>query len=285
MCGRCMKTCPWNLEGLVIEEPFRWVAMRMPRAAKWIAKLDDIFNRGTINPVKKWWWDVARNKSGKIVGAEKTHSRGLNTHIKLKREDQTLAMYPIDQAPPPLPMPSPLDREAGIKAYEDAMSPSQYHAKLASGQTEGLVAAPKPLSETPPVIVAKIARRSQSSADGKIDLFEIVAQDGSDLPAFSAGAHVDVTVSPQYIRHFSLAGDPTDRASFLIGVLREEPGRGGSRKIHQLLEPGAAVVVSQPRNHFPIAETSGKHLLLAGGIGITPLIAMGNSLARADADF
>ncbi|HWL19921.1 MAG TPA: 2Fe-2S iron-sulfur cluster-binding protein [Bradyrhizobium sp.] len=285
MCGRCMKTCPWNLEGLVMERPFRWAAMNVPWAAKWIARLDDKLKRGTINPAKKWWWDVAKDETGRIVTAKQTNARGLNTHIHLRREDQTLAMYPIELAPPPLPMPNPLDREAGIAAYEAALSPDQYQEKLAAGDTARLVGKPKPIDAVPPVIVAKIGKRWQSSADGKIDLFEIVTRDGGEMPAFAAGAHIDVTVTPQYIRQFSLAGDPADRSKYLLGILREDRGRGGSLKMHQMLNPGAPVVISQPRNHFPIAAGQGRHLLLAGGIGVTPLIAMGHELSRSSRPF
>ncbi len=286
MCGRCMKTCPWNLEGLVQERPFRWAAMHMPRAARWLAQLDDRLNRGTINPAKKWWWDIARDPAdGRIKPATQTNARGLNKHIDLKRADQTLAMYPIDLAPPPLPMPWPLDREKAIEAYDKALTPRAYRDRLAKGQTEGLVGKPRGVGEEPPVIVARIGRRWQSSADGKIDLFEITTRDGSPMPAWAAGAHVDVTVTPQYIRQFSLAGDPADRSRYLLGILREDQGRGGSLKIHQMLDEGAPVIVSQPRNHFPVAQTEGRHILMAGGIGVTPLIAMGHELNRAGRPF
>jgi ferredoxin-NADP reductase/ferredoxin len=286
MCGRCMKTCPWNLAGLVREAPFRWAAIHVPRAARWLAQLDDKLNRGAINPARKWWWDIARDPSdGHIKRAEKTNARGLNTHIDLKRENQTLAIYPIELVPPPLPMPWPLNREAGIAAYEKALSPDLYRERLASGETTSLVGKPRPLDPEPPVLVAKVGRRWQSSTDGKIDLFEIVSRDGRPLPRFEAGAHVDLTVTPQYIRQFSLAGDPEDRLRYLLGILREDRGRGGSLKIHQMLQTGAPVIVSTPRNHFPIARGQGRHLLLAGGIGVTPLIAMGHALWRQQRPF
>jgi reductive dehalogenase len=286
MCGRCMKTCPWNLQGLIQEAPFRWAAMHMPRAARWLAQLDDKLNRGAINPAKKWWWDVARDPSdGRIKHAEKTNARGLNKHIDIKREDQTLAMYPIELVPPPVPMPWPLNREAGIAAYEKALSPALYREKLALGQTTSLVGKPRPRDPIPPVVVAKVGQRWQSSADGKIDLFEIISRDGQPLPRFEAGAHVDITVTPQYIRQFSLTGDPEDRSRYVLGILREDRGRGGSLKIHQMLQTGSPVIVSTPRNHFPIADGLGRHLLLAGGIGVTPLIAMAHTLWRQKRPF
>ncbi len=285
MCGRCMKMCPWNLEGLVVEAPFRWAAMNLPSAARWLARLDDGLNRGSINGVKKWWWDVARRTDGKIGRAEDTNTRELNKHIDVKREDQTLAMYPINLAPPPLPMPSPLDREAGIEAYESALSPAEYKKRLKEGNTSELVNKPPLVGNSPPVIVGKVLSRKSSSADGKIDVFEIASADGSDLPSFSAGAHVDITVTPQYVRQFSLAGNPADSSTYILGILREDDGRGGSKKIHELMEPGSPVVVSRPRNHFPVVETDGRHILMAGGIGVTPLIAMGHELHAKNEEF
>ncbi|HET8726746.1 MAG TPA: 4Fe-4S double cluster binding domain-containing protein, partial [Alphaproteobacteria bacterium] len=285
MCGRCMKTCPWNLEGLVKEAPFRWAAMNVPAAAKWIAWFDDKIGRGRINPVKKWWWDITNDGAGRIVKAAETNRRELNLHLDLKYEDQTLACYPAPLTPPPLPAPCPVDREAGIAAYAGLASPEEYRRRLAAGDVGSLAPRPPEPTATPPVVVAKVKGRKRSSADGKIDLFEIVSRDGSDLPAFAAGAHIDITVTPQYIRQFSLAGDPADRGRYLVGVLREDQGRGGSIKIHQMLKAGTPVVISQPRNHFPIVREGKRHLLLAGGIGVTPLIAMGHELHAAGADF
>ena len=285
MCGRCMKTCPWNLEGLVKEAPFRWAAMKLPWAAKWIARLDDGLKRGRINPTKKWWWDVVNDGRGKIVPAAQTNKRELNAHIELKREDQTLAMYPVELAPPPLPMPSPLDREAGIEAYEAALSPEAYRDRLTRNETDGLVGRPRDVGDDPPVMVAKINRRWPSSADGRIHVFEIVSRDGAALPAFTAGAHIDVTVTPERVRQYSLAGDPGDRSRYLIGVLREDDGRGGSKRLHDMLSPGTPVVVSRPRNHFPVVAEAKRHLLLAGGIGVTPLVAMGHELSACGATF
>jgi reductive dehalogenase len=285
MCGRCMKTCPWNLAGLVREAPFRWAAMKLPAAAQWIARFDDWLNRGRINPIKKWWWDIANDGTGKVVRARDTNARGLSKHIDLRYEDQTLAAYPAPLVPPPLPAPYPVDREAGIAAYKAMLSPADHQRRIAEGKTENLVPGVRPLDGPPPVIIAKIGKRWQSSADGKIDLFEIVSRDGKPLPAFEAGAHIDITVTPQFIRQFSLAGDPADTSRYLLGILREDRGRGGSIKIHQMLKPGVPVVVSQPRNHFPVVKDARRHILMAGGIGVTPLIAMAHELSRTGVDF
>jgi epoxyqueuosine reductase QueG len=90
MCGRCMKTCPWNLEGLFAESGFRWLAMNLPGSAKALAALDDRLGRGSINPVKKWWWDIELDRStGRYVRAKQTHVRGLQKDLSLKYEEQT----------------------------------------------------------------------------------------------------------------------------------------------------------------------------------------------------
>ncbi len=285
MCGRCMKTCPWNLAGLVREAPFRWAAMNLPAAAKWIARFDDWLNRGRINPTKKWWWDIANDGKGHVVKAKETNARELNKHIDLKYEDQTLTAYPAPLVPPPLPAPYPADREAGIAAYKALLSPAEHQRRISEGNTKDLVPGVRPLDGPPPVIVAKVGKRWQSSADGKIDLFEIVSRDGTPLPSYEAGAHIDITVTPEFIRQFSLASDPADPSKYLVGILREDQGRGGSIKIHQMLKPGVPVVVSQPRNHFPVVKDGRRHILMAGGIGVTPLIAMGHELSRMGADF
>ncbi|MDX1376864.1 MAG: reductive dehalogenase domain-containing protein, partial [Burkholderiales bacterium] len=90
MCGRCMKTCPWNLEGLFADAVFRWAAMNLPRQARRLARFDDWLERGSINPVKKWWWDIELDRaSGRYVRAAQTHARGLQKNLDLKYEDQT----------------------------------------------------------------------------------------------------------------------------------------------------------------------------------------------------
>ena len=97
MCGRCMKTCPWNLEGLLSDAAFRWMAINAPGSANTLARLDDQLGRGEINPVKAWWWDIELDtKQGRYVQAEATNRRGLSRDLDLQYEDQTLAVYPVD---------------------------------------------------------------------------------------------------------------------------------------------------------------------------------------------
>ena len=139
MCGRCMKTCPWNLEGLFAEAPFRWLAMKAPGMAKWLAALDDRVGRGGLNPVKKWWWDLGNDRDGGAYTVqENTNARDLQTDLDLKHEDQTLAVYPADLVPPPYFFPFHMDRETGIAAHEALLSPQEYQRRLAEGDTVNL---------------------------------------------------------------------------------------------------------------------------------------------------
>lgn len=101
----------------------------------------------------------------------------------------------------------------------------------------------------------------------------LVAADGAELPGWRAGAHLDVVVGDAGVRQYSLCGDPLDTGSYRIAVLREPAGRGGSAWIHERLRPGARVSVRGPRNHFEL-EPAGTYVFVAGGIGITPILAM-----------
>ncbi|MCB1998389.1 MAG: 4Fe-4S dicluster domain-containing protein, partial [Rhodoferax sp.] len=157
MCGRCMKTCPWNLEGLLADSLWRQLAMRAPATAPWLATLDDALDRGSINPVKAWWWDIEFDRaSGRYVKAAQTHRRGLQKDLVLKPEEQTLAVYPADRMPPPFPVPFPVNREEGIARYRALLSPAQYRQRLAAGDTDGLAPGPAPLSGEPPVFPVQL---------------------------------------------------------------------------------------------------------------------------------
>lgn len=104
------------------------------------------------------------------------------------------------------------------------------------------------------------------------------------LPAWTAGAHVDVMVSGG-VRQYSLWGDPEDRGRYRIAVKREVAGRGGSKWIHDHVREGAELHVSAPRNHFGLEGEGRRHVLVAGGIGVTPILAMSRVLAAGGRDF
>ena len=104
-----------------------------------------------------------------------------------------------------------------------------------------------------------------------IKTFELVDPEGLDLPVFTAGCHVDLTLPDGQVRQYSLCNAPAERQRYLLGVLRETNGRGGSRQMHERVAVGDLLQVSMPRNNFPLDGEATRHLLIAGGIGVTPL--------------
>lgn len=284
MCGRCMKTCPWNLEGLFAEAPFRWAATRIPKAAKFLAKLDDKLGNGKINPVKKWWWDLEMQDEGAYKEpVQVINKRELQTDLDLKYEDQTLAVYPANLAAHPYPFPAPMDREAGIQAYQEMIPADEYKERLAKGESEGLAHKYKAPEGPSPVLRLNLAKVEETAH--AVNKYEFTSIDGSPLPEFEAGAHLDVVVAPEYFRQYSLAGDPADRSRYQLGVLREDERQGGSVLLHRIFTEGRKVFVSRPINHFPLEEDARRSFLMGGGIGITPMMAMGHRLHALGRDF
>jgi vanillate O-demethylase ferredoxin subunit len=102
----------------------------------------------------------------------------------------------------------------------------------------------------------------------------------SVLPKWSAGAHVDVRMPDGRVRQYSLCGDSTDQSSYEIAVKREAAGRGGSIWVHENIRDGSEIHVSAPRNNLPLIGGGEEYILIAGGIGITPLISMARTLKR-----
>jgi len=132
-------------------------------------------------------------------------------------------------------------------------------------------------------LTLRVAGR-QDCAEG-IAAFELVAIDGADLPAFTAGSHIDVHLPGGMTRQYSLRNDPTERHRYCIGVLREPSGRGGSAHMHDRLNIGDLIETSLPRNAFALDEKAPFSLLIAGGIGITPILSMAHRLTALGRDF
>lgn len=167
-------------------------------AAPWLTALDDRLDRGSVNPVKKWWWDIELDtRSGRYVRARQTHVRGLNKQLQLRHEDQTLAVYPDDEMPLPYPVAFPVHRERGIARYQALLSPQAYRQRLRAGDTEGLAPPFRMPPGPPPVFPVVLKRRTDMTPD--LARYEFVAADAGELPACEA-PHVDVVIAPEYRR-------------------------------------------------------------------------------------
>lgn len=114
--------------------------------------------------------------------------------------------------------------------------------------------------------------------------YELARADGAPLPAFSAGAHIDVHLPGGLVRQYSLCNDDRETHRYRIAVLRDPASRGGSVAVHEQVQEDDTLTISAPRNHFPLVAAPFS-LLLAGGIGITPLLCMAQRLAATGQDF
>ncbi len=139
-------------------------------------------------------------------------------------------------------------------------------------------------------LTVRVQKKTREAED--IASFELVRADGGTLPAFSAGSHVDVHVpgAEGLVRQYSLCNNPSNAGSapasnrYRIAVLRDAASRGGSAGMHDAVQEGDVLEISEPRNHFPLHDAP-RSLLLAGGIGVTPLLCMAQRLATTGADF
>jgi ferredoxin-NADP reductase len=132
----------------------------------------------------------------------------------------------------------------------------------------------------------KIAKRIEEP--GSILRLRLVAASGAVLPAFEAGAHLDLHLLDGPLdlwRQYSLCSDPAEQGYYEIGVLLDPKSRGGSKAVHRLAQVGTEFEVEGPRNHFPLDETATKSVLLGGGIGVTPMLAMAQRLHALGRDF
>jgi phthalate 4,5-dioxygenase reductase subunit len=122
------------------------------------------------------------------------------------------------------------------------------------------------------MVPRRVTRAERIAED--IHLFELRDAAGGELPEFSAGAHVSLEVPNGLIRKYSLCNDPAERERYVIAVKREAGGRGGSESLIRDVTEGAEVPVSAPANNFALAKSPAGYLFVAGGIGITPIMAM-----------
>jgi len=122
----------------------------------------------------------------------------------------------------------------------------------------------------------RVDRISYSARD--INLYSFKPVDGGLLPQVEAGAHVDLFLRPDLVRQYSLLRPGKTPEAYVVGIKKESAGRGGSRYVHEQLRVGDVIDVGQPRNNFPLVEDADHSVLIAGGIGITPIWAMAQRL-------
>jgi vanillate O-demethylase ferredoxin subunit len=112
----------------------------------------------------------------------------------------------------------------------------------------------------------------------KVKMFELMPAAGGELPAFEAGAHIDIKMPNGIIRSYSLANNPEERNRYVTAILKEVAGKGGSIWMHENVKVGDVLTTTEPIQNFPLSEDATQSVLLAGGIGITPILAMGYRL-------
>lgn len=132
-------------------------------------------------------------------------------------------------------------------------------------------------------ITLRVARRDAHTSE--IAVIDLVAVDGGELPPFKAGAHIDIHLEEGLTRQYSLSNAPDERHRYRLGVLLDPGSRGGSRAVHDRLHEGTDIKVGVPRNLFPLESSASHTLLMGGGIGVTPMIAMAYELRAAERSF
>jgi len=134
-CGRCMKTCPFNIEGVLSERTVLWSAIKFPFARKFIAELDDRVGNGSINPLKKWWWDLEWKQGRAIVPEKGTNARDLDMNGGRIASKQKVALYEPDMLPAGDNqfVPVKLDRKEAVRRGQNAESPAEARVRIGRG--------------------------------------------------------------------------------------------------------------------------------------------------------
>jgi cytochrome P450/ferredoxin-NADP reductase len=159
-------------------------------------------------------------------------------------------------------------------SWDPAKNPERRDPAVLERHTPFVIGAPLNRTLARPVRVAEVCREADGVA--RITLEDL---HGRVMPSWSPGAHIDV-VAGDHVRKYSLCGDAADRRTLQIAVLRDPAGRGGSVYIHDAVRAGDLIRIRGPKNYFRLDETADDVLLIAGGIGITPVIAMADRLKR-----
>jgi phthalate 4,5-dioxygenase reductase component len=146
-----------------------------------------------------------------------------------------------------------------------------------------LNSASSPAAQEGGMLPLRVAGKTCIAPD--VFLFELVHRDGAPLPAFTAGAHVTVLTPNGLTRRYSLCNSPAQTDRYCIAVKREPQGQGGSASMIDQVQAGDDLPASAPQNYFSLDAQAASHLLIAGGIGITPILAMAHELQARGADF
>ncbi|MEM5474079.1 cytochrome P450/oxidoreductase [Hoeflea sp. AS60] len=165
-----------------------------------------------------------------------------------------------------------------IVEWDPALNPERTDPAITGRSVSFPIGAPSSKAISRSVRVADI----EVAADG-IKMLRLEDPDGLPLPPWSPGAHIDLVVG-EFSRKYSLCGNPSD-PDYTIAVLREDGGRGGSRFIHDQLSVGMTVQLRGPKNYFRLEDEAERHILIAAGIGITPIIAMADRLKQLKRDY
>ncbi|MDQ0507198.1 PDR/VanB family oxidoreductase [Xanthobacter agilis] len=131
-----------------------------------------------------------------------------------------------------------------------------------------------------PVVVAK----KTVEANNMVSL-ELVDPAGAELPAFSPGSHIDVTIPGGLVRQYSLFNSASERSHYRIGVWKDANSRGGSVAIYEKVNVGDTLQVSTPRNRFKVPKDTARAVLIARGIGVTPILSIADHLKSKDIPF
>lgn len=167
------------------------------------------------------------------------------------------------------------------EAAASALPPSPPITPALEQVSVELAGLPAPSGRTAPLRV-RVGRKWTTATDIAAFVFEPLT---GSLPAFQPGAHIDVHLPNGLVRQYSLTNGPGETASYRIGVKLEPESRGGSRALHETVQQGDVLAISEPRNNFPLRRDSDDTILIAGGIGVTPMLAMAQALASMDLDF
>ena len=119
------------------------------------------------------------------------------------------------------------------------------------------------------LIDARLVKIEDVARDTKLYTFARI--EGGALPAYKPGAHIDLHLPNGLVRQFSLVVPNNDPASYVVGVKKDAASRGGSRFIHESVRAGDILRIGPPRNNFALTEDAAYSVLIAGGIGITPI--------------